>query len=91
MKLILAKILLNYQLKLEEKAPDTQARRVCLMGSQDRIKMNKIVLAFRPGKPGTINKPSIFLLPLTITPNCLFGISLLRLPVIVTVQSLLTS
>ena len=41
MKLILATILLNYQLKLEEKAPVTPARRGFLMGSQGGVKMSR--------------------------------------------------
>lgn len=39
MKLILATILLNYQLKLEEKAPVTPARRGFLMGPDGGVKM----------------------------------------------------
>lgn len=40
MKLILATILLNYQLKLEEKAPVTPARRGFLMGPDGGVKMS---------------------------------------------------
>ncbi|WP_373425475.1 cytochrome P450 [Chroococcidiopsis cubana] len=41
MKLILATILLNSQLKLEEKAPVTPARRGFLMDPQGGVKMSK--------------------------------------------------
>ncbi|MEH1831256.1 MAG: cytochrome P450 [Nostoc sp.] len=43
MKLILATILLNYQLKLEEKAPVTPARRGFLLAPQGGVKMSLVV------------------------------------------------
>ncbi|MEH1814754.1 MAG: cytochrome P450 [Nostoc sp.] len=42
MKLILATILLNYQLKLEEKTPVTPARRGFLLAPQGGVKMNLV-------------------------------------------------
>lgn len=43
MKLILATILLNSQLKLEEKTPITPARRGFLMSPQGGVKMSLVV------------------------------------------------
>ena len=43
MKLILATILLNSKLKLEEKVPVPPARRGFLLGSQGGVKMSLVV------------------------------------------------
>ena len=43
MKLILATILLNYKLKLEELTPVTPARRGFSMGPQGGVKMSLVV------------------------------------------------